>query len=1099
MKLSSRLHLITAFLVLAMPLLFIAGNAQAAAPWLLDDGAKLKDNGQWQVIDPGVCWSNSAYNPGCTPVAPSTTCRATCNAQVFWTNAQPPTDPYGTQANCLGNSGNSFCTDGTSGNQTACNTAGYVWTTQRLWQVSRCVGNYTSTRLYGSTSGDPTLNESNYQQCLHCHNDSYGTHNLASFGNGSSQETYFRTGHKNALRKVTPSSISGSIPLGGPFYTAGDTSTNWTDINWSTSPATQSTNSVYYTYMNWFSSIKGNQINGTPFASLADPLTGARTILQSYTNSGCLYCHTAGYGSLDTLGCTNPSYQTITTCTNNGGSWTSPVSPTEARYPLSSEASGATYKFEIGITCVACHKDANYATEHHTSTSSPTAGYSYQNWPGWEESTALCAKCHRMEDQNPISDLAIKEEALMIEQLADPHGNFTAQFLQSPHARFSGTFDQIGDYRKYTSNFAVSANGCTNTTDPVYKTLATCTAAGGSWSAVNHNEGCTGCHNVHVGGVDPDVLDPTNPLVAMESLCLDCHTNSQTNAVDSSTIPAIVVADINHPAGNAQAPLSGSASNEKEVQMACVRCHMGNKVGHFFKINTSASYDTFTSLCTGYPEYETRTTCTNAGQTWTDMSIEFVPIDAASTSSFAQMSVTWACGWCHYDPAKVGAGLVFNKAQLSAAAVGMHTNTGNCSTSNATCLTCHTTIVPGTNHHGVHSTCVQCHTTSGSGCNNHAGAVVPDKHSNTFCLTCHTNTGSHGNHHSVPGLPAECVSCHTIPGVTVPPMTTSDQVVAGCTSCHTDKIASGTGDNHHRGHGPSDPPLDGNSCQGCHSNNGGKMPSQVSTDKALLGAAHQDAGPEGTITATSKLCVICHSETDTGQGNFIQSGPNQNHHKGNCATCHHADGLHTDGAPGAGITTPPVETVVNCTTACHATKKSPNKHSVVACLTCHEHPGAGVLPLKIQDACGQCHGGGTNSGANPPQAGVPYITEATLTSLAVTMHAGQPAVSCNLVPDSTVLHRGDTLGVQISATNHADTAISFLFASFVTLPGGNRYPASGWLDGPISVALGGNASKSGHKSHLIPMSAPLGTYTYHGYVGLVGNLWSECTFNFEVQ
>jgi hypothetical protein len=223
-----------------------------------------------------------------------------------------------------------------------------------------------------------------------------------------------------------------------------------------------------------------------------------------------------------------------------------------------------------------------------------------------------------------------------------------------------------------------------------------------------------------------------------------------------------------------------------------------------------------------------------------------------------------------------------------------------------------------------------------------------------------------------------------------------DEVVAGCTSCHTDKIASGTGDNHHRGHGPSDEPLDGNGCQGCHSDNGGKSTTQVSTDKGLLGNEFQDAGPEGTITATSKLCVVCHSEIDHGHGNFIQSGPNQNHHKGNCCTCHHSDGSHTDGAPGAGVTSPSPATVVNCTITCHANITNPCRHNAATCETCHEHPGAGVLPLNIQDACGQCHGGGTSSTENPPLEGIPYMPKDALESLAYMMHANGTSIIVNV-------------------------------------------------------------------------------------------------------
>lgn len=111
----------------------------------------------------------------------------------------------------------------------------------------------------------------------------------------------------------------------------------------------------------------------------------------------------------------------------------------------------------------------------------------------------------------------------------------------------------------------------------------------------------------------------------------------------------------------------------------------------------------------------------------------------------------------------------------------------------------------------------------------------------------------------------------------------------------------------------------------------------------------------------------------------------------------------------------------------------------------------------------------------------------------------KPMVECNLVPDATVIPRGGILGIQMSATNNTVQSQTFLFATFVIKPGGNRYPASGWLFGPVSVTLSGNGSRSGHKSHNIPTGAPLGTYTYHGYVGNYGvGIYDECWFNFTV-
>ncbi len=112
-----------------------------------------------------------------------------------------------------------------------------------------------------------------------------------------------------------------------------------------------------------------------------------------------------------------------------------------------------------------------------------------------------------------------------------------------------------------------------------------------------------------------------------------------------------------------------------------------------------------------------------------------------------------------------------------------------------------------------------------------------------------------------------------------------------------------------------------------------------------------------------------------------------------------------------------------------------------------------------------------------------------------------PMCSCTLTPNNPPIPsipRGGTLGFLVTATNNTNEVQVFKFATKVTLPNGNKYPSSGYLIGPVEIYLNPYQSKSGYRSHTIPLGAQLGTYTYHGYVGLHGNLWDECTFNFIV-
>lgn len=109
-----------------------------------------------------------------------------------------------------------------------------------------------------------------------------------------------------------------------------------------------------------------------------------------------------------------------------------------------------------------------------------------------------------------------------------------------------------------------------------------------------------------------------------------------------------------------------------------------------------------------------------------------------------------------------------------------------------------------------------------------------------------------------------------------------------------------------------------------------------------------------------------------------------------------------------------------------------------------------------------------------------------------------PWCGCEFIPDTTVIQRGGTLSFWADVINYTVGTWTFYYATRVTLPNGNEYPSSNYLLGPIKVTLTYHESKSRYISHAIPDTAPLGIYTYHGYVGLSGNIWDECIFDFLV-
>jgi hypothetical protein len=104
-------------------------------------------------------------------------------------------------------------------------------------------------------------------------------------------------------------------------------------------------------------------------------------------------------------------------------------------------------------------------------------------------------------------------------------------------------------------------------------------------------------------------------------------------------------------------------------------------------------------------------------------------------------------------------------------------------------------------------------------------------------------------------------------------------------------------------------------------------------------------------------------------------------------------------------------------------------------------------------------------------------------------------LECDLIPDATVIPRGGTLGFQAIVTNYTDESATVVLASQVTYPDGTEI----FLIDPLDNFFEPYQSKSWHKTHYIPLTAPLGIYTYHGYVGNYGmGIYDECWFNFEV-
>ncbi|MGC2063419.1 MAG: PKD domain-containing protein, partial [Thermodesulfovibrionales bacterium] len=243
-----------------------------------------------------------------------------------------------------------------------------------------------------------------------------------------------------------------------------------------------------------------------------------------------------------------------------------------------------------------------------------------------------------------------------------PIGN---QFLNSPHSRFSGTAGGIGSPKAYSSSFA---NGTTSAycSDPNFSTLTTCTAASGSWAGTcsnpaylvlntcttnagtwtaaataNVNAGCLNCHDVHVGAVDPDTMDPASSQSSINSNrhCQSCHV-IDLNIISHPTIPGTPLDKIG---------VTGY-DQTKATELACITCHMGPDLNHLVRINTDAAY-------------RTATPGSSAANTYTDNGY----------TQAVGMDLDHACGQCH----SVETGTAQNRfttGQMSVLADDIHNN-----------------------------------------------------------------------------------------------------------------------------------------------------------------------------------------------------------------------------------------------------------------------------------------------------------------------------------------------------------------------------------------------------------------------------------------
>ncbi len=346
-------------------------------------------------------------------------------------------------------------------------------------------------------------------------------------------------------------------------------------------------NYIFATFPTTCTAVAGSFANVPPFPAPVgmsthhNDLTGP-TVGSSGTGGYCTDPRFSGQTQCDEVGaawltscsvpgsCSLPAFTTSGTCFLGGGTWTKNNSTTLCT------TAGGTWSVPA-VTCSilgVCNDPAMLTSATCTGTVATGAltglvrqwkattdiircedaggHYTGSKTNRGQIITNLCMNCHRqeasgapMDATNPATALKVGPYHGTVPFLSHPHAN---QFLNSPHAKFTGTFAQIP-----TGQFKYDGTG-------EYKSYYMTEAEAG-----NTGNGCTGCHEVHTSIVTGD-----SPF---REECTECHAKDLSSMMHS---------------GGAGTPLEHMATDPME---ACVSCHMPEGE-HLFRISVDANYST---------------------------------------------------------------------------------------------------------------------------------------------------------------------------------------------------------------------------------------------------------------------------------------------------------------------------------------------------------------------------------------------------------------------------------------------------------------------------------------------------------------------------
>jgi hypothetical protein len=280
--------------------------------------------------------------------------------------------------------------------------------------------------------------------------------------------------------------------------------------------------------------------------------------------------------------------------------------------------------------CIECHRQERSADGTaskpgpiHTIQPTQLPGQNLSGWPAIPGVNSLGA----VSDSGKCSDGSSKAYSACIAASLTwnftpsmSHGANGAQaFLNSPHARFTGTLQQNA---QNSPDLSVQLNG-------TFKSYFTDwgEGVGGTAQANGNNGGCPACHNPHYSTIATVTPAPT----PMNKQCQDCHTNE--GAAGDHSIKVV-----KHPTGVGTPLPNGLSSTDSSP---CVICHMaassGTPLYHYFRINQDPTYFTFGPASVWYASSDTP----GYGQPNTYVA------EGNATYPAAGLDLDIACGQCH--------------------------------------------------------------------------------------------------------------------------------------------------------------------------------------------------------------------------------------------------------------------------------------------------------------------------------------------------------------------------------------------------------------------------------------------------------------------